>query len=591
MSPNSSTPSPACWPAVNARRWSPSCAPVARRPSAWAPRCWSSRTARRWARLAAAATRTTPLGKARLVLAGGRAQLVQLRTQRRLRRGDRPHLRRADGSVHRARRPAARSLHRRRRARRVPPGEVRRRGRLPPARRRRPRGVRQRASVSPTPPKSSSTTSRRGSAPPRFRRGSHVVVVTRGHRHDLEARARRSRRASCAYLGLIGSRAKVARVFEALVRGGRRRPTAPPRARADRPRHRRCHARGNRHQHRRRADCRAPGTRITPRDGRAPMGPQALRWAPPAISRVGIARRRPRAAPSRPARLKREPSAARASRAACPPCPALLVRNATLLTMNDALDVIQGDLLSIDGRIVAVGAVDAAGGASRRARDRRRRRLVAAGLRPDPHPPVPDAVPRAGRRPAAARLAAPARLAARGRAHASDAAGGRATGRARTAAGGTTSVLTMETVHDTDAVHRGRRRHRPARHRRQVHDGRHDNADVPLRLQRADAGVDRREPGAAPALARRGRRPPARGPGAALRRVVLARPARGSRPRSRPARASLVHTHASESRAEVAYVRERSGPRQHGVPGRDWPGLAAPVRRALRLGRRGTSRR
>lgn len=50
-------------------------------------------------------------------------------------------------------------------------------------------------------------------------RGSHVVVVTRGHRHDLDAvRALACR--DLAYLGLIGSRAKVARLFETLVEEG-----------------------------------------------------------------------------------------------------------------------------------------------------------------------------------------------------------------------------------------------------------------------------------------------------------------------------------------------------------------------------------
>lgn len=52
-----------------------------------------------------------------------------------------------------------------------------------------------------------------------FPRGSHVVVVTRGHRHDLDAiRALASR--ELAYLGLIGSRAKVARLFETLLSEG-----------------------------------------------------------------------------------------------------------------------------------------------------------------------------------------------------------------------------------------------------------------------------------------------------------------------------------------------------------------------------------
>jgi xanthine dehydrogenase accessory factor len=45
---------------------------------------------------------------------------------------------------------------------------------------------------------------------------SYVVVVTRGHRHDLDAlRALAAR--DLRYLGLIGSKAKVKRVFDALV--------------------------------------------------------------------------------------------------------------------------------------------------------------------------------------------------------------------------------------------------------------------------------------------------------------------------------------------------------------------------------------
>jgi xanthine dehydrogenase accessory factor len=48
---------------------------------------------------------------------------------------------------------------------------------------------------------------------------SYVVVVTRGHRHDLDAmRAVVGR--DLRYVGLIGSRAKVARVYEALVGEG-----------------------------------------------------------------------------------------------------------------------------------------------------------------------------------------------------------------------------------------------------------------------------------------------------------------------------------------------------------------------------------
>ena len=48
---------------------------------------------------------------------------------------------------------------------------------------------------------------------------SYVVIVTRGHRHDLDAmRAVVGR--DLRYIGLIGSRAKVARVYEALVEEG-----------------------------------------------------------------------------------------------------------------------------------------------------------------------------------------------------------------------------------------------------------------------------------------------------------------------------------------------------------------------------------
>lgn len=118
-----------------------------------------------------------------------------------------------------------------------------------------------------------------------FPRGSHVVVVTRGHRHDLEAIRELAPR-ELAYLGLIGSRAKVARLFDALVAEG-----LPAEAL------RRVHApigldigavtpeeiavsivaeliavrRG----------------RIAYRDGRrAEDGPTAMRWTPPALARA-----------------------------------------------------------------------------------------------------------------------------------------------------------------------------------------------------------------------------------------------------------------------------------------------------------------
>jgi xanthine dehydrogenase accessory factor len=50
-------------------------------------------------------------------------------------------------------------------------------------------------------------------------RGAYVVVVTRGHRHDLEA-LRHLVAKDLAYLGLIGSRAKVARIYDVLREEG-----------------------------------------------------------------------------------------------------------------------------------------------------------------------------------------------------------------------------------------------------------------------------------------------------------------------------------------------------------------------------------
>jgi xanthine dehydrogenase accessory factor len=50
-------------------------------------------------------------------------------------------------------------------------------------------------------------------------RGAYVVVVTRGHRHDLDALRQLIQR-DLAYLGLIGSRAKVARLYEVLQEEG-----------------------------------------------------------------------------------------------------------------------------------------------------------------------------------------------------------------------------------------------------------------------------------------------------------------------------------------------------------------------------------
>jgi xanthine dehydrogenase accessory factor len=48
---------------------------------------------------------------------------------------------------------------------------------------------------------------------------SYVVIVTRGHTHDLDA-LRALARQPLRYLGLIGSKAKVKRIFDALVEEG-----------------------------------------------------------------------------------------------------------------------------------------------------------------------------------------------------------------------------------------------------------------------------------------------------------------------------------------------------------------------------------
>ena len=49
--------------------------------------------------------------------------------------------------------------------------------------------------------------------------GAFVVVVTRGHQHDLDAMRALATR-NIRYLGLIGSRAKVARIYSALLQEG-----------------------------------------------------------------------------------------------------------------------------------------------------------------------------------------------------------------------------------------------------------------------------------------------------------------------------------------------------------------------------------
>ena len=243
----------------------------------------------------------------------------------------------------------------------------------------------------------------------------------------------------------------------------------------------------------------------------------------------------------------------------------LLVRNATILTMNDAFDIVEGDVLIDDGRIAAVGGDRCA--AARRGDDRRGRRLPAARLRPDARPSVPDALSRLRRRPRAARLAAHAHLADGGGAHAGVArAPPRALAAAELLLGGTTTVLTMETVHDTDAVFEALE---PTGLRAVVGKCMMDaDAAVPARLlEQTQASIDE-SLALARALERPGQRPVARGVRAALRGVVLARAARGGRPPVAAARDCSCTRHASENRDEIALVRERTGLGEHRLPGR-----------------------
>ena len=97
---------------------------------------------------------------------------------------------------------------------------------------------------------------------------AYAVIVTRGHTHDLDA-LRALTAAPLRYLGLIGSKAKVRRIFDALVEEGTPPRVASRRARANRSRHRRHHAAGDRGQHRGRAHRRqARQDRRSPHRGR-----------------------------------------------------------------------------------------------------------------------------------------------------------------------------------------------------------------------------------------------------------------------------------------------------------------------------------
>jgi cytosine/adenosine deaminase-related metal-dependent hydrolase len=232
----------------------------------------------------------------------------------------------------------------------------------------------------------------------------------------------------------------------------------------------------------------------------------------------------------------------------------LLIQRATILTMNDAFDVFEGDVLVRDGRIAAIGPgiaappgavpIDANGDyllpgfvqthihlCQTLFRGYADDRALLEWLRTRIWPMEAAHTP--------ASLGAAAALAAD-----------------ELLRSGTTSVLTMETVHDTDAVFEALA---PTGLRAVVGKCMMDaDADVPARLlERTQASVDE-----SLALARRwngaanGRLGAALAPRFAVScsRELLEAVAHLSR-----AHALLVHTHASENRGEIALVKARTG--------------------------------
>ena len=261
----------------------------------------------------------------------------------------------------------------------------------------------------------------------------------------------------------------------------------------------------------------------------------------------------------------------------------LLIRNGTILTMNDAFDVVEGDVSIRDGRIAAVGRCAEV----RHDRDHRRaRRLRAARLHSDARPSLPDALPRLW--PTTCRCMDWLRT----RVWPMEAAHTPASLRA-SAAWRRAELLSER--HDGGADHGDRARHRrrlrgargerPARDHRQVHDG------CRRRRARAAAGADAATSideslASAGAVAWRGRRTAARRVCAAVCGLLLARAARSRRRRCRREHGVLVHTHASESRDEIDDRPRATGLGNMRLSGRHRPGVAAAVRRALRLGGR-----
>jgi cytosine/adenosine deaminase-related metal-dependent hydrolase len=233
---------------------------------------------------------------------------------------------------------------------------------------------------------------------------------------------------------------------------------------------------------------------------------------------------------------------------------AVLIRNATIVTMNDAMDVVTGDVWVRGGRIAGVGSA-LAGGDGATVIDAGGDLLLPGFVQTHIHlcqtifRGLADDLPllawlrtriwplEAAHDPVT--LAAAARLAA-----------------AELLAGGTTTVLTMETVHDTDAVFEALV---PTGLRAIV--GKclmNDRGEAPSRLhQDTQAALEeslalhRRWTGAA-----NGRLRAALAPRFAISctRDLLEATAAMSQ-----AERLLVHTHASEQRDEVALVRERTG--------------------------------
>ena len=201
-----------------------------------------------------------------------------------------------------------------------------------------------------------------------------------------------------------------------------------------------------------------------------------------------------------------------------------LIRNATILTMNDALEIVEGAVMVRDGRILSVGAepstrcdhVINAGGDY----------LLPGFIQTHVHlcqtlfRSYADDLPllewlqrriwpmEAAHSPSTLRAAV--RLAA-----------------AELLLSGTTTALTMETVHDTDVVFETLVE---VGLRATVGKCMMDSDDnVPSRLREDTRRIDRRERGASRAMGWRGARTPPRRLCAAIRRLLLASPARGGR--------------------------------------------------------------